>query len=102
MSPFLQHADEIFSTAQEAGPDAGELSILVGRDGIIHMVAGTEWALEPLRLHYGAKAAYHISRGPQGIRLEARSASETCVLQSQSPGRRLPLLPPDCPQYHTL
>ena len=102
MSPFLKHAEEIFRAAQEGGPDDCEMSILVSRDGGIHMLAGDDWGLEPLRMHHGARAAYHISRKAGGVRVEARSADESCLMEKRQPAHRLPAMPPDFPQYLTI
>jgi hypothetical protein len=102
VSPFLKHAEEIFQTAKEGGLDDCEMSILVSREGNIHMLAGADWELEPLRRHHGARAAYRISRKSGGVRLEARSADESCLLQTRRPTRLLPALMPDFPQYLTI
>ena len=98
VSPLMKHAEEIFTAAREGGREDCEVAILVGRDGGIHMLPASGWELEPLRLHHGAQAAYRISRGGGGVRLEARSAGESCVLESgKAPPARSPLR--DFPQY---
>jgi hypothetical protein len=102
VSPFLRHAEEIFLAAREGGPEDCEMSILVSRDGNIHMLAGSEWELEPLRLYHGARAAYRISRKAGGVRLEARSADESCLLQTKQPRSLTPAMLPDFPQYLTI
>src|SRR5689334_8480888 len=112
VSAFLKDAEEIFQTARQGRAEDCELAILVSRDGGIHMLPASGWELEPLRLHHGALAAYRVSRAGGGVRLEARSAGESCVLQSTvlPAGVRQPgVLPsgggparsalPDFPQY---
>jgi FAD/FMN-containing dehydrogenase len=99
---FWKNAQELLSTAGQAGPEDCEISILVGRDGSLHMLAEAGWELEPLRAHHGAQAAYHISRRDGAIRVEARSAGECALLEQRAPGRRAPFLLPDFPQYQTL
>jgi len=101
VSTFWQHAEEIFAAAEQGGPEDCEWSILMSRDGGIHMLSGAEWELEPLRLHHGARAAYHVSRRGGGVRVEARSANESCVLEARRPVR-LPGLVPDFPRYLTI
>lgn len=98
----MKHAEEIFLAAREGGPDDCEMSILVSRDGSIHMLAGADWELEPLRMHHGARAAYRISRKAGGVRLEARSADGSCLLQTRQPARLMPAMLPDFPQYLTI
>jgi hypothetical protein len=101
VSAFLRDAEEIFRTAQQGGREDCELAILVGSDGAIHMLPGNGWELEPLRLHYGAKAAYRVTRNVAGVWLEARSAGEACLLQAK-PARPWRAALPDFPQYLTI
>ena len=65
------------------------------------MLAGCGWELEPLRLDHGAKAAYRVTRSGGGVRVEARSADEACLLQSRPAQPRRAALP-DFPQYLTI
>jgi hypothetical protein len=85
VSAFLKDAEEIFETARQGGAEDCELAILVGRDGGIHMLPASGWELETLRLHHGARAAYRVTRNGGGVRLEARSADEACLLQAKPP-----------------
>jgi len=66
------------------------------------MVAGSDWQLEALRLHHGAEAAYRISRSGGQLRLEARSAGESCLLQAEKPGPAWHTVVPDFPRYLTV
>ncbi|HEV3198655.1 MAG TPA: hypothetical protein VGZ73_12120 [Bryobacteraceae bacterium] len=102
MSPFLKHAEEIFLAAREGGPDDCEMSILVNRDGGIHMLSGADWELEPLRIDHGARAAYRISRRDGRVRMEARSAEESCLFETKPRARLMPAMAPDFPQYLTI
>ena len=101
VSALFQHAEEIFRAARQGGADDCEMAILVSQDGGIHMLAADGWELEPLRLHHGARAAYRISRRAGGVRLEARSADESCLLQSKQAFRPTGAIP-DFPRYLTL
>jgi hypothetical protein len=98
VSAFMQHAEEIFAAAQTAGAEDCDLSILLHRDGGIHMIAGNDWQLESLRAHHGASEAFRVQRSPAGVRLEARSAGKSCTLSADSPAR---ILAPACdfPRY---
>jgi hypothetical protein len=70
------------------------------------MLAAADWELEPLRIDQGARAAYRVSRRGGGVRLEARSAEESCLLETRQPRLPLPhkarIMPPDFPQYLTI
>ena len=84
MNRFLQHADEIFSTARQGAGDC-EMAILVHADGTIHVVPGEGWATDLLRFHHGAEAVYRVTRSGQGVRVEARKSGECCELRSEWP-----------------
>ena len=105
MSSFLRKAEEIFATAREGGPEDCNLAILVSRDGGIHMVEGSDWGLESLRLRHGATAAYRVARNGGRVQVEVRSADESCVLRTDQPQRprRQPVCTtiPDFPGYLT-
>ena len=73
--------------------------ILVNRDGGIHMIADADWELEPMRLHYGAGAAYRVNRKGGHVRLEARRANESCMLAVDQPVRAVRHGLADFPQY---
>jgi hypothetical protein len=99
VSAFLRHAEEIFAAARTAGPEDCDMAILVNRDGGIHMIAGADWDLEPMRLHYGASAAYRVNRNGGQVRLEARRANESCTLLAEQPVRTIRRGLADFPQY---
>ena len=73
--------------------------ILVNRDGGIHMIADADWELEPMRLHYGAGAAYRVNRKGGHVRLDARRANESCTLVAENPLRATRNGLADFPQY---
>ena len=102
VSSFLREVEEIFATAHQGGPEDCDLAILVSRDGGIHMVAGSDWGLEPLRVSHGATTAYRIARNGGHVRLEARSADHPPVLRSDSRGHPMRATIPDFPRYLTI
>jgi hypothetical protein len=102
VSSFLREVEEIFATAREGGPEDCDLAILVSRDGGIHMVAGSDWGLESLRVRHGATAAYRIARNSGRVRLEARSADQSCVLRGDRRGHPVCATIPDFPRYLTI
>jgi hypothetical protein len=99
VSVFLRHAEEIFAAARTAGPEDCDMAILVNRDGGIHMIAGADWELEPMRQHYGASAAYRVNRSAGHVKLEARRANESCTLVAEQPLRAMRYGLADFPQY---
>jgi hypothetical protein len=99
VSAFLRQAEEIFATATSAGAEDCDLSILIGRDGGIHMIADSGWQIESLRAHHGAQTAYHVHRTSGNVRLEARSFNQSCVLACDRPERILAPVIPEFPRY---
>jgi hypothetical protein len=106
VSSFLRDVEEIFAAARQGGPEDCDLAILVSRDGGIHMVAGSDWGLESLRVRHGATTAYRIARNGGRVRLEARSADGSSVLRADPQARPRERLVratiPDFPRYLTI
>ncbi|HWB83342.1 MAG TPA: hypothetical protein VG675_04325 [Bryobacteraceae bacterium] len=99
VSHFLQDVQEVFYTAQQGGSEECELDILVSREGGIRVISGSDWALEMLRQHHGAETAYRVTRHSGHVRLEARSAEQSCELRSMPPARRIASAIPEFAQY---
>jgi hypothetical protein len=95
VTDFLENADRIFETAASAAgaePESGNLAIVIGQDGAIRMLMGSDWPLDSLQAHHGARAAYRVSRIGSQVRVEGKSRTESCLLQSEpisSVARRL-------------
>ena len=88
MNLFLHHAREILEAAEAAsagGEGCSDMTILVGRDGAIRMLAGSDWPLEALARHHGAQASYRVSKRCGSVRVEGREESRTCLLESVPP-----------------
>jgi hypothetical protein len=87
VNAFLRNAEEIFSTARQQAGDDCEISVLIGDDGGIHMVYGSDWGLEPLRQFHGAAAAYRVTRTAGAVALDGRSLAATCHMETAQPAR---------------
>ena len=102
MTDFLQNAERIFETASSAEGmelESGNLAILIGQDGAIRMVMGSDWPLHSLETHYGAKAAYRVSREASQVRVEGKSRGASCMLQSEPISSIAKRLLADRPRY---
>ena len=91
---FLENAERIFETAASAQGEleCSDLAIVIGQDGNIRMLMGSDWPLDSLQAHHGAMAAYRVSRSGSQVRVEGKSPTGSCVLQSEpvsSVARRL-------------
>ena len=69
-----------------------EMTILIGPEGNIRMVADSDWTLELLARHHGAQSAYRVSEETGRIRVEGRDGMRRCVLESASLARTARLL----------
>ena len=80
MSRFAEQAEEIFRAAEYAG-SASDLTILLGDSGI-RLIADSDWPLDSLLWHHGAKTAYRVSEHRGKIRVEGREGETRCVIES--------------------
>ncbi|HXG35183.1 MAG TPA: hypothetical protein VNJ11_17595 [Bryobacteraceae bacterium] len=83
MDPFLDNAERLLETAAAPGGilERPEWVVLVGPDSAIRMLAETDWPLESLRLHHGARMAYRVSRTQGKVRVEGRADRRSCILE---------------------
>jgi hypothetical protein len=74
----------ILAAAESAG-SCSNMTILIGQEGAIHMIADSDWPLDSLTWHHGAKTAYRVSEQSGSVRVEGREGSRTCVMESAKP-----------------
>jgi len=92
---LAEQARNILDAAESAsqnGQACTEMTILIGPEGHIRMVADSDWTLESLARHHGARSAYRVSEETGRIRVEGRDGTRRCVLESSSPARIARLL----------
>jgi hypothetical protein len=102
VTDFLTNAERILETAASADGaelESGALAILIGQDGGIHMLMGTDWPLDSLQAHHGASAAYRVSRTGGQTRVEGKSRTGSCLLQSEPASSVAKRLLADRPRY---
>lgn len=76
----------ILEAAETAG-DCSHMTILIGQQGAIHMIADSDWPLDSLTWHHGAKTAYRVSEQSGSVRVEGREGSRTCLMESAKPAQ---------------
>ena len=84
----MEHAREILEAAESAssqGQLCSEMTILIGQDGAIRMLADSDWPLDSLAWYHGAKSSYRVSQRYGSVRVEGREGLRTCLMQSVSP-----------------
>ena len=85
VSRFAEHAHQILDAAEAAaarGETCSEMTILIGQDGGIHMIANSDWPLDSLAFHHGARAVYRVVERNGKLTVEAREGRRCCVLES--------------------
>ena len=88
MSEFLRNAESILDgavTALASGGQPSEMAILVGRDGVIRIVAEPDWPLDALEAHHGARMAYRVSGRDGRVRVEGRCGGASCLIVADPP-----------------
>jgi hypothetical protein len=92
---LAEQALEIMDAAENAsrqGQVCSEMTILIGPQGHIRMVADSDWPLDSLARHHGAQSAYRVSERTGSIRVEGRDGTHRCLLESAAPSRIAKLL----------
>ncbi len=95
MSRFLDNAAQILDAAESAvqsGHTPTDMTILITAEGAIRMLADSDWPLDSLQLHHGAKMAYRVSQSASVVRVEGRAGSRTCLFETVKPERAARLL----------
>lgn len=85
MSRFLENAAKLLDAAEcavQSGNAPSHMTILVGCEGGIRMIADSDWPLDSLQAHHGASMAYRVTQENEKIRLEGREGLRTCVFES--------------------
>ena len=87
MSRFTEHAERILAVAESAvlrGEACTEMTILIGRDDGIQILADSDWPLDSLAAHHGAKAAYRVTQQNGKVRVEGHEGHRSCLLVGQA------------------
>ena len=78
---------EAAESAVQSGHTPSDLTVLITSEGGIHMVADSDWSLDALQLHHGARMAYRVSQTAAHVRVEGRAGSRTCLFETAKPER---------------
>ena len=103
VSQLMDNANKILDAAESmrvAGHKGSDWSILVGSEGAIHMVSGSDWPLDSLRAHHGATQAYRVVQQNNQIQVEGKDERRAIVIRSHPPNHLLKLLLPERRDYH--
>jgi len=84
---FATRASQILEAAESAasqGQPCSDLTIVLGHDGSLRMMAENDWPLDSLVGHLGANSAYRVSQIRGNIQVEGRDGTRHCRLQAVS------------------
>ena len=85
VSRFVEDAVRLMDAAETAvqtGHAPSHLTILLGCEGGIRMIADSDWPLDSLQTHHGASAVYRVSEQQQKVRVEGREGQRRCLFES--------------------
>lgn len=85
VSRFLEDAANLLDAAESAvqsGNPPSHLTILLGCEGGIRMIADSDWPLESLQAHHGATAVYRVTDENTKVRVEGRDGRRSCIFES--------------------
>jgi len=104
VSRFVDNAVQILDAAEAAvrnGHEPSDMTILIGPEGGIRMVADSDWPLDTLQAFHGAGMAYRVSQRASMVRVEGRAGSRTCLFETAKPEQAARLLLNRAPNYQT-
>ena len=102
VSRFLDNATRIFEAAESAvqsGQEPSEVTILIGAEGGIRMIADSDWPLDSLQTFHAAQMAYRVSREQRSVRVQGRSGRQRCLFETARPNPAPRHLLLGVPQY---
>jgi hypothetical protein len=102
VSAFLENARSLFEAAENvlaSGEAPSEMSILVGVEGGIRMIANSDWPLDRLRAHHGAEMAYRVTGSTGRVAVEGRAARSSCHFETADPQAAAKMFLRDMPAY---
>lgn len=87
VSRFVENAMKLMDAAETAvqtGQTPSHLTILLGCEGGMRMIADSDWTLDALQTYHGASAVYRVSQKQERLRVEGREGLRRCMFESPS------------------
>src|SRR3954447_13849402 len=85
VNAFLRRAEEILEIAVAGTGDAGDLAIVIDRQGSMRMLDPGGWSLAAMCVEFGGAAAYRVERRGRTVRVEGWGGGDRCLLQRDMP-----------------
>ncbi len=85
VSQFLERASQLLDAAESAsarGEACSGLTVLIGHDGALSLIAQNDWPLDSLAEDRCSRTAYRVSESSGQLSVEGREGSRRCLLAS--------------------
>ena len=102
---FTDNAASIFEaaeTAMRSGHETSNMTIVIGPEGSLRLIAESDWPLDTLQAHHGAKMVYRVCKQNETLRLEGRAGTQTCLLESETHAHAARRLLANTFHYHVM
>ncbi len=103
MSLFWDNAARIMDAAIAAASigfaTSESMTVLIGREGGMHLLPNNDWPLDRLAAERGARMAYRVSQSGGKVAVSGLHGLAKCLLESEQPDAAAKQLLRDRPQY---
>jgi hypothetical protein len=103
VSLFWENATQLLEAAVASGgvgfPTTDSMTVLIGSEGGIHILANNDWPLGRIAEERGAQRAYRVTRANGRVSVNGTDGTSTCRLETESPDSKLKQLLRDQPRY---
>ncbi len=102
MSLFWDNAQKLMDAAISAsgvGCATESMTVVIGAEGGIHILAHNDWPLDRLREERGARMAYRVEHADGRISVTGSTGTTSCRLESDRPELAIQKVLRDNPRY---
>jgi hypothetical protein len=102
VSLFWENATQILEAAVASGSvgfPTDSMTVLIGSEGGIHILANNDWPLGRIAEERGAQRAYRVTRANGRVSVNGMDGTSTCRLETESADSKLKQLLRDQPRY---
>ncbi len=102
VNAFWENAERILDAAvavARAGQATETMTVLIGSEGGIQIIAGSDWPLDRLAKERGALAAYQVEHRGNTIAVRGCQGESSCRLETPRPSSAARRLLWDQPRY---
>ncbi|MBL8227741.1 MAG: hypothetical protein JNL98_04665 [Bryobacterales bacterium] len=102
MTNFWDNAKKLMDAAVDAAAAGGHsesLTVLIGAEGGIHLIADCDWPLHRVAAERGAQMAYRVTNQKGCIAVTGQQGDTTCQMQTKAPPQPFLALLRDQPRY---